>query len=251
VTEVEEDEGSPLIPDDEIDDDVADEEAVTGGDGARNLIERFARRTFVVSSRSLAALPNWVSVSAVFASATDAEFLRRAGITSFDDPRYQRYADRLKRLRAIKDYPYVVHVLERSMDYEEVTEIFVRVNSLGAKLRSSDLAMAQITSRWPNLLQELEAFQEECERSWFSIDLGHLVRAIVVMATQQCKFKTVGTTPIERIQHGWARAQSGLRFAINFLRANAGIEDESLLPRWTPKSGHQWTPENRPPRLAS
>jgi hypothetical protein len=22
------------------------------------------------------------------------------------------------------------------------------------------------------------------------------------------------------------------------------------FPRWTPKSGHEWTPENRPPRLA-
>ena len=26
--------------------------------------------------------------------------------------------------------------------------------------------------------------------------------------------------------------------------------DENRHPRWTPKSGHQWTPENRPPRLA-
>jgi len=22
------------------------------------------------------------------------------------------------------------------------------------------------------------------------------------------------------------------------------------IPRWTPKSGHQWTPENRPPHVA-
>jgi hypothetical protein len=229
TTEVDEDESSPLIPDDELDDETGEEDAMGNGDGGKSLAERFARRTFVVSSRALAALPTWVSVSAVFASASDAEFLKRAGITSFDDPRYQKYTDRLKRLRAIKDYPYVVHVLERSMDYEEVTEIFVRVNSLGAKLRSSDLALAQITSRWPNLLHELEAFQDECERSWFTIDLGQLVRAIVVMATRQCKFKTVGTTPIERIQQGWTQARAGFQFAINFLRANAGIEDESLL----------------------
>jgi hypothetical protein len=229
ATEVDEDESSPLIPDDELDDETGEEDALGNGDGGKSLAERFARRTFVVSSRALAVLPNWVSVSAVFASASDAEFLKRAGISSFDDPRYQKYTDRLKRLRAIKDYPYVVHVLERSMDYEEVTEIFVRVNSLGAKLRSSDLALAQITSRWPNLLHELEAFQDECERSWFTIDLGQLVRAIVVMATRQCKFKTVGTIPIERIQQGWTQARAGLQFAINFLRANAGIEDESLL----------------------
>ncbi len=168
-------------------------------------------------------------MSAVFAIANDAEILKKAGITNFDDPRYQRYSDRLKKLRAIKDYQYVVHVLERNMSYEEVTEIFVRVNSLGAKLKSSDLALAQMTSRWRNLLKELETFQEECERSNFTIDLGHLVRSIVVFATQQCLFRSVASTPVEKLKEGWSQAQEGLHFAINFLRSNAGIEDESLL----------------------
>ena len=86
------------------------------------------------------------------------------------------------------------------MNYQEVTEIFVRVNSLGAKLRSSDLALAQMTSRWPNLLKQLEEFQEECEKTLFTIDLGQLVRAIVVFATKQCLFPGVGTTPIEKLK---------------------------------------------------
>jgi hypothetical protein len=115
------------------------------------------------------------------------------------------------------------------MSYEEVTEIFVRVNSLGAKLRSSDLALAQMTSRWPNLLKQLEAFQEECEQSWFTIDLGQLVRAIVVFATKQCLFRSVSSTSVDKLKDGWEQAKEGLRFAIIFLRTNAGIEDESLL----------------------
>jgi len=115
------------------------------------------------------------------------------------------------------------------MSYEEVTEIFVRVNSLGAKLRASDLALAQMTSRWPNLLKQLEGFQEECEQSWFTIELGQLVRAIVVFATRQCLFRSVASTPVEKLKQGWEEAKEGLRFAINLLRTNAGIEDESLL----------------------
>lgn len=225
IVEVESDEDAPTSSDDELSDEAEDSE-----DGnEQGLQEKLNRRTFVVAAKNLASQPQWVSVSAVFATANDAEILKRAGITSFDDPRFQRYSDRLKKLRAIKDYPYVVHVLERSMSYEEVTEIFVRVNSLGAKLKSSDLAMAQMSSRWPNLLKELEAFQEECEKSWFTIELGQLVRAIVVFATQQCLFRSVASTPIEKLKEGWKQAQEGLRFAINFLRSNAGIEDESLL----------------------
>lgn len=226
-TEVTSDEDSPVATDDELGDE--SEGADDGDDGEQGLQEKLNRRTFVVASKNLASLPNWVSVTQVFSTEGDAQLLKKAGITSFDDPRFQRYSDRLKKLRAIKDYTYVVHVLERSMSYEEVTEIFVRVNSLGAKLKSSDLALAQMTSRWPNLLKELEAFQEECEKSYFTIDLGHLVRSIVVFATQQCLFRSVAGTPVEKLKEGWVQAQEGLRYAINFLRSNAGIEDESLL----------------------
>jgi hypothetical protein len=223
--EVEGDEEVNSVADDEI----AEENGEDVEGDEQGLQEKLSRRTFVVSSKALAALPNWVSVSEVFRTASDFDLLKKAGIKSIDDPRAQNYSDRLKKLRAIKNYLYVVHVLERTMNYEEVTEIFVRVNSLGAKLKSSDLALAQMTSRWPNLLKELEAFQDECEQSWFTIELGHLVRAIVVFATEQCLFRTVAATPVEKLKKGWEQAKEGLRFAINFLRTNAGIEDESLL----------------------
>lgn len=224
VLEVESDEDSPVLAEDEVTDDADDAE-----DGEEGLQEKLSRRTFVVASRNLMNQPQWVSVSEIFRNTNDAELLEKAGIESFKDPRFQKYSDRLKKVRAIKNYQYVVHVLERSMSYEEVTEIFVRVNSLGAKLRSSDLALAQMTSRWPNLLKQLEEFQEECEQSWFTIDLGQLVRAIVVFATRQCLFRAVASTPVEKLKAGWEEAKEGLRFAINFLRTNAGIEDESLL----------------------
>ncbi len=210
----------------------SEEESVESEDesvGDRNLQEELRRRTFVVGSQSLKQQPNWVSVSDVFQTENDAIILQKAGVTGFDDTRFQKYSERLKKLREIKQYHYVVHVLERTMSYEEVTEIFVRVNSLGAKLRSSDLALAQMSSRWPNLLEKLEEFQEESEDSWFTIDIGHLVRAIVVFATQQCLFRGVATIPVPTLEAAWKEAKDGLRFAINFLRSNVGIEDESLL----------------------
>ncbi len=224
IVEVESDEVSPVTPDDELVDENGEDDENEAG-----IQEKLNRRTFVVASKNLSSQPQWISVSEVFKTANDAEILEKAGIESFKDPRFQKYSDRLKKLRAIKDYSYVVHVLERNMSYEEVTEIFVRVNSLGAKLRSSDLALAQMTSRWQNLLKELEIFQDECEQNGFTIDLGQLVRAIVVFATKQCLFRSVSSTTVDALKAGWEEAKEGLRFAINFLRSNAGIEDESLL----------------------
>lgn len=224
AVEVESDEQSFLTPDDEVSD-----EGDETGDSDQVILERLNKRTFVVSSRNLQSQPHWISVIEVFRNGDYSSILERVGLQSWKDPRYRKYEERLNRLKQVRNYQYVVHVLERGMSYEEVTEIFVRVNSLGAKLRSSDLALAQMTSRWPNLLKELEDFQEECEQSWFSIDLGQLVRAIVIFATKQCLFRTVATIPIETLKEGWQEAKEGLRFAINFMRTNVGIEDESLL----------------------
>jgi len=205
------------------DDDSEDE------DSDETLQERFKKLTFVVASKRLAALPNWVSVSEVMKSTSDIEIIFQAGVTDLKDPRLAKYSQRLQRLRSIGSYQYVVHVLDKSLDYEEVTEIFVRVNSLGVKLRSSDLALAQITARWKNLLPLLEAFQDECEERGFTLDLGVLVRAMVVVASGQSRFKTLRNISTEELQKGWKDAQDGIRFAVNFLRANGQIEDESLL----------------------
>ena len=228
LTEVVDDEDSPLDEGDEADDSSRSEEEAD--DEAEEALQaKLQRRTFVVASKSLEQLTNWVRVSDVFRSTSDADILPKTGVESFKDPRYARYTDRLRRLREIKNYLYVMHILGNEHSYEEVAEIFVRVNSLGVKLRSSDLALAQITARWPRSLGLLEEFQEKCEESWFTLDLGLLVRAMVVFASKQAKFASVASIRTERLQEAWEEAKRGLEFAIDFLRTNAGIEDESLL----------------------
>ncbi len=228
ASEVVDDEDSPVADEDEPGDSSEDEDE-SEDEEAEALQAKLQRRTFVVSSKALEKLPNWVRVSDVFRSASDAQILPKTGVTSLADPRYQRYTQRLTRLRQIRNYLYVMHILGSEHSYEEVAEIFVRVNSLGVKLRSSDLALAQITARWQNSLGLLEEFQEKCEESWFTLDLGMLVRAMVVFASQQAKFTSVASLSIDRLKEAWEQAKHGMEFAIDFLRANADIEDESLL----------------------
>lgn len=225
-TEVEDDQDSPLTTD--IDEEI-NENGEVDDESEINIQERMKKMTFVVGSRALSQKSNWVSVSEVFKSDDSANILRNAGVTSLDDPKYFKYSQRIQKLRAIKEYSYNVNILPRDLRYEEVAEIFVRVNSLGVKLRGSDLALAQITARWNNSLKLLEEFQEECEEKWMTLDVGLLVRAMVVFTTKQSRFDKVANTPIEELKKGWEKAKDGLRFAINFLSTNAGIEDESLL----------------------
>jgi len=183
----------------------------------------------VVSSHALEQQPQWVSATKIFKSGGDKDILAKAGVKTMDDPRYEKYTERLAKVRAILNYQYVMQVLPRELSYKEVAEIFVRVNSLGAKLRGSDLAMAQITAQWPKSLALLEEFQDECEENWMTLDLGLLVRSMVVFATGQSRFERVATTSISKLKEGWEHAKEGLRYAVNFLKSNADIEDESLL----------------------
>lgn len=206
-----------------------DEDADTADATETDLQTRFNQLTFVVSDKKLASMANWVSVSDVMASSSDAPFLIKAGVTAFDDPRYEKYSSRLKRLRSIKQYMYRMDVLERSMSYDEVTEIFVRVNSLGAKLRSSDLAMAQITAKWRESLKFFEEFQEECSNAGFDLELGIHVKNLISFVTGQSRFKTVGRLRIEELQKGWEECKEGMRFAINFLKSNVRIDSPALL----------------------
>jgi hypothetical protein len=219
VTEVNEEADDDEENPDEEDADASEDE----------LQKRFNKMVFVVATKKLEQLPQWVKVTDVFKSDTDSEFLKRAGVTGFEDPRYDKYSKRLARLRAIKKYVYRMDVLERTLSYDEVTEIFVRVNSLGAKLRSSDLALAQITAKWPGALKTFQVAQESCEQDGFDVDLGLHLRNLVAFATNQSRFLTVGNLPIETLKAAWRHCVPGIDYAINFLKSNANIDSPALL----------------------
>ena len=213
VTDVHEDSDEDFQPDDETEMDIQD---------------RFKRMTFVVASGALKSLPNWVSVSDIFAK-QDSELLKSAGLSGWDDSRYEKYASRLKAVRAIAEYQYRMDILERTKSYEEVTEIFVRVNSLGAKLKSSDLALAQITAKWRGSLELFRSYQDQVAKRGFDLDLGVFLRALVSTVTNQSRFLTVNTIKLEDLEKGWKRTMLAFDFAINFVVSNLDIDIPALL----------------------
>ena len=193
------------------------------------ILKGFDRMAFVVHTSKLANRPHWVSVTEVFQENSDRLLLKKKGIT-MDDANYDMYSDRLKKLRDIKNYNYRVHVLDRNKSYEEVTEIFVRVNSLGVKLRSSDLALAQITAKWKGSLKIFQEFDKECIKK-LNFDLGiatHL-KNLMAFATGQSQFKTVGSLSKEKLETAWEEAKKGMRFALNFLKSNTEVDSAALL----------------------
>jgi hypothetical protein len=208
------------------DHDIADDETDSNED---ELLRRFEQMTFVVSTKKLEQSPHWVKVSEVFKTDEDTAFLSRAGIEKISDPLCRKYSQRLSRLRSIRRYIYRMDVLERSLSYDEVTEIFVRVNSLGAKLRSSDLALAQITAKWRNSLEVFQRLQSAYEARGFELDLGLYLKNMIAFATGQSRFVTVKNLTLDALQSAWKQAALGIEFATNFIKANAGIDSPALM----------------------
>ena len=191
--------------------------------------KRLDRMTFVVGTQKLKNLSHWVNVSKVLNSTSSHSILKDAGLSDFHDPRIDKYDTRLTQLRKICDYAYRLDILESTLSYDEVTEIFVRVNSLGAKLRSSDLALAQITAKWRGALKIFQDFQEECKDSGFDLELGIHLKNLVVFATGQSRFHTVGGLPRKELEVAWEKCVEGMNFALNFLKNNTSIDNPALL----------------------
>ncbi len=217
VTEVDESDG-----DDAID--------ATEQEKEQEQSDRLERMTFAIKSKKLERIKHWVSVTDVFKSKNNLDFLRSEKVVDdLNDPIVSKYNDRLTALRQIKNYEYDVQELEPEKSYEEVTEIFVRVNSLGAKLKGSDLAQAQITAKWKGSLRIFEEFQTECTNKGFYLDLGIFIKNLISFATGQSRFKIVSSLSKEKLETAWGDSKKGLEYAINFLKSNTGIDNPALL----------------------
>jgi len=193
-----------------------------------SVVDKANRRAFVVASNAILAQDNWVKVSDVFAR-DETEILQSAGLTGWDDPRFKRYQARLAQLRRIREYVYRAEVLAPTMSYEEVTEIFVRVNSQGVKLRSSDLAMAQITARWRGSLDLFTSYKESVAAKGFDFDLSVYLRTMIATLTGQSRFLTVGSLTKEQLEPAWEDTKRVVDFAIDYLRSNFGIDSPTVL----------------------
>lgn len=206
------------------------EDEPEGDETAADIQERLKSLTFVIGTRALESLPNWVRVTDVFTK-EPLDLLEEKGfdIAEMDRDLRKKYTNRLQQLRGIEKYEYRMEVLERSKSYEEVTEIFVRVNSLGAKLKSSDLALAQITAKWRGSLEQFRTYQEELDKRGFEIDLSVILKALVALITGQSKFKTVHSIPLAQLEDGWIRTMRALDFALNFSKSNLSIDSPALL----------------------
>lgn len=184
---------------------------------------------FQIQSAATSRDPRWVLVH---------EVLRETDLFAYVDRLSERVpgldrseiGKRLSRLQAISKYLYHVEIISH-LPYEEVTEIFIRVNSKGRALKATDLALAALSVRWRGVMKGLEEERDHWKgKGWPSIDLAFLARAIAAAATESRTLAGFKDTPQPALETGFAQAKQGLRHLTKLLENNAGIETSSLIP---------------------
>ncbi len=182
---------------------------------------------FQVANAAVKSDPRFLSVSDVFRKGAITVAVERDLIKRRDA---QTVLDRLNRLEGIGKYSVPVHVLKR-FDYEEVTDIFLRVNSKGTRLKEAELAIARLAFRLPGMVtDELAKFKDQLEAANYDIELRFLVRCLTAVATRQSRFPPLANVPEDAIRDAWRKTKRGLEYFVNLLRQNLGIESADWLP---------------------
>jgi hypothetical protein len=182
--------------------------------------------------------PRWIDTTEVLTGRiSELDVLDRledVGVVEHGDkPSRNEIHDRLKRLHAIRDYKFPIEIVKED-DLETVTEIFIRVNSGGTRLREAELALAKLAWKLPGkIVGGFEHLQDACVERGFDIDTRFLMRALVVVATRQSRFrdlKAFWDRPPEDIDGEWRRVERGLRSTLDFVERNVGIPGSNMLP---------------------
>jgi len=157
------------------------------------------------------------------------EILRNAGV----DPTHQDFDvfyDRVKRVHGIRKYAMPIITVD-SDDYEDVAEIFARVNQGGRRLSKGDLVYSAIAARWPEGLDTIEAFNDELAQHNFALDREAVLRLTGVLAgvgAHAIKLIAKGMTA-ERLKSAWADTEDALRRVVDFLVGECSIPRAAVL----------------------
>jgi hypothetical protein len=205
-------------------------------DGRIDVYFNVETEQFQLYLKRLDADPKWISVREIVTGQKgELEILQRiasAGGPGLNDPKSQESLNRLQRLRKIGEYKFPIEIF-KSDDYEEVTELFVRINSAGTRLRAAELVLAQLALRLPGAIVEMfdEAMDEYGEVG-YDLDARFLTRALIAVGTGQSRFRYLTEfwkKPASEVHAIWGRARKGIDSAVNFVRQNARFESSEWL----------------------
>lgn len=141
--------------------------------------------------------------------------------------------ERLNSLKKIPEYEFPVMIMNTD-NYEEITESFIRLNSKGTVLRSTELAMAQLAFHWPgSIIDKFDKAIDEFDLVGFSFDPSFLMRCFLAVAHGKSStfnnLNKIWAMTESELNDTWVKTKKAIQKSINFLKNNAGIESKKWM----------------------
>ncbi|MBN6050318.1 DUF262 domain-containing protein, partial [Nonomuraea sp. RK-328] len=155
--------------------------------------------------------------------------LKTAGVEP-GHPLFEEYYQRLNRLHGVRDH--IIHVITHdSDDYEEVADIFARVNKGGRRLSKGDLVYSAIAARWAEGLSRMDAFHHKLQDNQFALDREAVLRLMSLLAGKGARHIQLLHKEIDgdALKSAWSKTETALTWAVDFLRGECGIPRAKIL----------------------
>ena len=158
------------------------------------------------------------------------EILAQSGVQP-DSTMYGVYMQKLVTLNnALTNYQIPVMSFS-SDDYEEVSDVFARVNQGGRKLTKGDLINSAIAARWPEGIEKIETFVKKLEVQKFNLGIETPLRLMSLIAGKGGKHvklidKDMDASALEK---AWSETQTALELGVDFLQQSCLVRSSSVL----------------------
>ena len=136
---------------------------------------------------------------------------------------HDQVRQRLGRLAAVLQREVTIDMLH-NFSYEEVTNIFVRVNSRGTRLKAAELAIAQIAQRLPNMISDdVAAYVAVLKERGWQFDDQFLLRCLTAVARDRSSFKHLVSMDRADVTASWRRLVPATDAWLDLLRDRLGL----------------------------
>lgn len=182
-------------------------------------------------SSEMSGKPNWVSVIDCFNKEIKYSEIAKLIKKENDDlaSLIEIIVSNRDKLRSILKFKYPIQFVPQNAKLAEAVDIFDKVNSEGTKLTEAELALAHMTSHWPDARREFKKKLNDLRNVGFNFDLDFLTRCITGILTGRARFELTHEIEKERLIEAWERLSKILDYVINILMSKMHIASKHDL----------------------
>lgn len=118
------------------------------------------------------------------------------------------------------------------MTTQEAMELFIRVNTGGKQLKSSNLALGYISVKWEDARDSFNEFKEELNGN-FDFGFKFFMRCLWAVSMEQSittrRVRNSEPSDVENIEKDWERTKEGIEHLVDFLKTELMLDSNKYL----------------------